>query len=88
MASKEALAKAFRQFSAVFDREVTEDMFDAYMLALSDVTDGELAGASQRAIQSARRFPVPAEIREAAGKKTSQPTGKMKMPPGYLDRYR
>ena len=57
-----------RALAAVFRQEVTPAMLEGYWMGVGDLTVDELERGARRAIRECRFMPVPAEIRELAGR--------------------
>ena len=65
MATSSAIRKALAVLQAVFARDITPELAEAYRIALADVSDDDLGVAVGRCLQTCMFFPVPAELRGA-----------------------
>jgi len=66
--AREAFATALAVVFAAFDKPLAPAALEAYWLALSDLTEAELAGATKQALQECKFLPSPAELRAYAGR--------------------
>jgi hypothetical protein len=67
MASREEVAKTLAALQALFPRELTELVVQAYALGLEDVSDEALRVALARVVKTSVYFPKIAELRQASG---------------------
>lgn len=63
MTTREAVIKAVAVLTTAFNRESSETLTEAYLLALSDLSADEVAAAMKRAMVECRFMPVPSELR-------------------------
>lgn len=58
-----------RRFSAVWSRELSKEMIEAYRQALKDVTGAEILQATDDCLATCKTFPVPSEVLKRVPKK-------------------
>lgn len=67
MTNREAFATALAVLGNTFDRKLTGPAIEGYWIALSDLTEGEFARATKRALSESKFMPSPSELLAFAG---------------------
>lgn len=67
MADPRTVARALAILAETFPKDITPELVRIYQHALRDASDDQVLTAVRRAIDTARFFPVPAELRDLIG---------------------